>query len=175
MDDKVYRSAVAERQNLSSLLGALEAQLAVTQAQIKATKAKIRAVDDLLSEFEKVLEQKNSQGARASSEFRKSEKANSLEGRRAKRAVIDAMMDVAEHLILDEGRPLSRTELLQKLKQRGFEVEGTDKSKVLGTNLWRSQKFHNLKGIGYWPISHPVPTDYALCATRPSQLLTKSS
>jgi len=75
-------------------------------------------------------------------------------------ADLRAMMDEAERLILKEGRPLSRSELLKRLQERGHRVIGGDKSKVLGTNLWRSGRFHSLKGFGYWPKVSPIPQAY---------------
>lgn len=91
---------------------------------------------------------------------------------RAKRAaLIAAMMDDAERLILEAGRPLTRSALLKELTALGHEIEGTDKSKVLGTNIWRSKRFHNLKGSGYWPTSAPIPPAFANLPQRPSMLL----
>jgi hypothetical protein len=91
---------------------------------------------------------------------------------RARRAAqIASMMDDAEKLILEAGRPLTRSALLSALTNLGHEIEGTDKSKVLGTNIWRSKRFHNLKGSGYWPRSAPIPIDFSHLAFRPSMLL----
>ncbi|WP_157410053.1 hypothetical protein [Sphingobium xenophagum] len=67
------------------------------------------------------------------------------------------MMDAAEEIIMATKRPLTRSELLDALQSRGFHIEGGDKSKVLGTNIWRSKRFHNIKGVGYWPKRHPLP------------------
>lgn len=93
---------------------------------------------------------------------------------RAKRAAqVAAMMDDAERLILEQGRPLTRSALLRALTDLGHEIEGADKSKVLGTNLWRSKRFDNLKGSGYWPRSAPIPPNFSHLEPRPSMLLEK--
>jgi reverse gyrase len=78
------------------------------------------------------------------------------------------MMETVEKLIAAAGKPLSRSALLDALEARGYVIEGGDKSKVLGTNLWRSKRFHNLKGAGYWPKSVPIPEEYADLEQRPS-------
>lgn len=91
--------------------------------------------------------------------------------RRGRAKQIEAAMDAAETAILEAGRPLTRSELLQTLDAAGHKIEGGDRSKVLGTNLWRSKRFHNLKGAGYWPLGHPIPEDYADLAKRQSMLL----
>lgn len=83
---------------------------------------------------------------------------------------VDAMMKDAIDSILDEGRPLSRSELLQRLEGMGHAIEGGDKSKVLGTNLWRSRKFVNVKGQGYWPKGTPLPQRFASLPRRNSML-----
>lgn len=82
-----------------------------------------------------------------------------------------AAMDAAEKFILEAGKPLSRTELLERLERTGHKIEGGDKSKVLGTNLWRAKRFYNLKGAGYWPISTPIPENYQHLQPRESQLI----
>jgi len=80
---------------------------------------------------------------------------------RAERAeAVRAMIADAEHLILNEGKPLTRRQLLERLIAAGHRLDGTDKSKVLGTNLWRSDRFWNLKGAGYWPKASPLPQQY---------------
>lgn len=66
---------------------------------------------------------------------------------------------------------MSRTDLLKALTALGHEIEGADKSKVLGTNIWRSKQFYNLKGAGYWPISAPIPDGFRHLQTRESMLL----
>ena len=90
--------------------------------------------------------------------------------RAAKIAEVTGMMDAAEKMILDAGRPMTRSQLLRGLDEAGFTVEGTDKSKVLRTNIWRSKRFHNLKGAGYWPKSKPLPPAYSHLERRASML-----
>jgi len=54
-------------------------------------------------------------------------------------------------ILADEGRPIKRGELLDILEKQGVVMGGTDKSKALGTTLWRVQdKIVNLNGFGYW-------------------------
>lgn len=70
---------------------------------------------------------------------------------------VSEMMDAVEEIIVAAGMPLTRSDLLQALQSRDFHIEGGEKSKVLGTNIWRSKRFYNLKGVGYWPKRHPLP------------------
>lgn len=89
-----------------------------------------------------------------------------------RRAAVDnsALFDAAERLILAEGKPLSRSQLMTRLERDGFEFPGTDKAKVFGTNLWRSRRFISLKGLGYWPEAHPLPAVYRDIEQRSSML-----
>lgn len=90
---------------------------------------------------------------------------------RADRAeAVAAMMDDAEKFILDAGRPLTRGQLLAKLEEAGHLIEGGDKSKVLGTNLWRSRRFHNIRGVGYWPKKTPIPEQFRHFVIRDTML-----
>jgi reverse gyrase len=81
--------------------------------------------------------------------------------RRARSAYVAEMMATARRLILAEGRPLTRSELLQRLEAEGYVIDGSDKSKVLGTNLWRSEQFQHIGKKGYWPQDTPVPRTFA--------------
>ena len=55
-------------------------------------------------------------------------------------------------------------ELDARLEAEGFVLAGADKRKVLGTNIWRSQKFLHLEGKGYWPKDVPVLDERAYSA-----------
>ena len=79
------------------------------------------------------------------------------QSRRARSAYIAELMAEARRMILGEGRPLTRSELLRRLEAEGYVIEGTDKSKVLGTNIWRSGQFEHIEGKGYWPKDTPMP------------------
>jgi hypothetical protein len=60
--------------------------------------------------------------------------------------------------ILEEGRPLSRTQILKALDSQGIPVGGTDRAKNMGTIMWRlNDDFVSLEGFGYWPRNEPYP------------------
>jgi len=53
-------------------------------------------------------------------------------------------------------RPMKRGDLLSALTRRNVKVGGGDKSKVLGTILWRAKdQFVSLPGWGYWVKDRP--------------------
>jgi hypothetical protein len=79
---------------------------------------------------------------------------------RLKANQIQEMMAEVKRLILAERRPLKRGELVKRLEDRGFEIVGTDKSKVLGTNVWRSKQFVHIDGEGYWPSDIELPSEF---------------
>ena len=80
---------------------------------------------------------------------------------RARSAYVSEMMAAARRLILTAGRPLTRSELLRELEGEGYVVDGKDKSKVLGTNIWRSEQFRHVGQLGYWPKDAPMPGRFA--------------
>jgi hypothetical protein len=82
------------------------------------------------------------------------------ERQRLKATQIQDMMAEIRRLILAEKRPLKRGELVKRLEDRGFQIVGTDKSKVLGTNVWRSKQFVHVDGEGYWPSDIELPTEF---------------
>ena len=76
---------------------------------------------------------------------------------KARSVYVARVMEEARRLILEARRPLKRGELVRLLERDGLPIEGTDKAKVLGTNLWRSGQFEQIEGQGYWPKDVPRP------------------
>jgi hypothetical protein len=77
--------------------------------------------------------------------------------RRARTAYVAELMSVIRRIIVAEGKPLTRSELLRRLEAQGQVIEGGDKAKVLGTNIWRSGLFQHIEGRGYWPNDLELP------------------
>lgn len=69
---------------------------------------------------------------------------------------------MARRILLDHGKPMTRSELLNALEERDVVLAGDDKAKYLGTILWRMREaFVNLDGHGYWPKDQPYePASY---------------
>lgn len=80
--------------------------------------------------------------------------------RKAKAGLVEKQLEVARQAMLDADRPLNRREIYEAVLRAGLEVIGSDKLKVLGTNVWRSGKFVRVDQMGYWPKGVPVPTGY---------------
>jgi hypothetical protein len=68
------------------------------------------------------------------------------------------MAKVVHDIMLERRKPMSRTEIVEALELKGHPVAGQDKSKAIGTIMWRLRdKFRNIEGLGYWPIDLPYP------------------
>ena len=132
-------------------------------------RAELEAVERFIQSYEHIRESKHRMVHPDLFAPRSSSSPSARKRGRAKE--IAATIDAAEEMILEVGRPLTRSQLLQMLEDAGHKIEGSDKSKVLGTNLWRSKRFHNLKGAGYWPLSKPIPEDYRDLDRRASMLI----
>jgi len=78
--------------------------------------------------------------------------------RKAKTAYVGELLAEVRRLIISEGRPMNRGELVRRLESVGYLIDGSDKAKVLGTNIWRSGKFAHINGHGYWPRDIERPT-----------------
>ena len=135
--------------------------------QRERLRAELEAVDNFIATYSRIKESAEP----APTPLYPVESGIPLPQSRAQRqAAVQAQMDAAEHMILQEGRPLTRGELVERLQAQGHALEGGDKSKVLGTNLWRSGRFHNLKGAGYWPKISPVPRPFATLERRATMI-----
>ncbi|MCC6479423.1 hypothetical protein [Sphingorhabdus sp.] len=77
--------------------------------------------------------------------------------RAAKTAYLSEILSEVRRIIVGEGRPMSRGELVRRLEAEGYVLDGRDKAKVLGTNIWRSEQFMHVEGQGYWPGDIPLP------------------
>lgn len=62
----------------------------------------------------------------------------------------------ARRILIARGRPMTRSQILAAMEEEGMIIPGVDKSKTLGTTLWRAQKeFIQLEGQGYWVRGMP--------------------
>jgi hypothetical protein len=61
------------------------------------------------------------------------------------------IVEGAKALMAEHRRPLSRSKLVKLLTAKGLKLPGQDKSKNIGTVIWRSKQFDNIAGMGYWP------------------------
>lgn len=80
------------------------------------------------------------------------ENAGGVESRKASAKEV---VDAAERFISERMRPMTRTELVSAMDENGIVIGGTDKSKNMGTIIWRSKRFTNIDGEGYWPVDLP--------------------
>lgn len=126
------------------------------------------AVEHLIAEHER-LEASTPKSTRRNYEL-PLETARRTRAQRTEAGGLEPLFDAAERAILDEGKPLSRSELIERLEPEGFAFPGGDRVKVFGTNLWRSRRFISLKGLGYWPKSHPLPASFTDAEQRSSIL-----
>lgn len=128
----------------------------------------IRSLDEFIATYEKALTAKPS--ASSHTNIGQPDLFDRPVSRADRIEYVAKMMRAAEELIVAAGRPLTRSELLTELRGRGFNIEGGDKSKVLGTNLWRSKLFDNFARAGYWPRNKPLPAAFSHLRKRPSIL-----
>lgn len=68
------------------------------------------------------------------------------------------VIEKVKMILLNNNRPMTRTELLRELSESGIIIGGYNPSKVLGTTLWRARAdIINLDGYGYWVRARPLP------------------
>jgi hypothetical protein len=77
--------------------------------------------------------------------------SNSETGKSGTTATPTEIVETARELMKERGRPLTRSELLKALREKGLNLPGKDATKNIGTVIWRSKKFDNIAGEGYWP------------------------
>jgi hypothetical protein len=118
----------------------------------------LAAVENFIFDYQRITEL-NTQSATVPSQ--RTLFQTPIKKRKEQAATVRAMIDQAERMILAEGRPLTRSQLVSRLEAGGHHIEGGDKNKVFGTNMWRSGRFWNIRRAGYWPKSAPIPPAFA--------------
>jgi hypothetical protein len=72
------------------------------------------------------------------------------------------MAKEVRQMILERRVPMTRTDIVEALELKGIPVAGQDKSKAIGTIMWRMRdRFRNIEGLGYWPLDLPYPPEPA--------------
>ena len=70
--------------------------------------------------------------------------------KKPKRLKTDRLVRVAERILREVGRPLTRGEMVKELEKRGVRLKSSDNPRYVGTIMWRNrEKFVNA-GDGYW-------------------------
>jgi hypothetical protein len=73
----------------------------------------------------------------------------------------DVTLKAVEY-IREAERPLSRSEIWEKLKADDIIIYGKNPEMVLSTMLWRTKDLiRRLRGGGYWPVGDPPPPGHS--------------
>jgi hypothetical protein len=79
----------------------------------------------------------------------------------------------ARRLLMENGRPMKRGQLVKRFHSAGLRVGGADEQKEVknfGVKIWKANdKFINISGEGYWPMDIACPAvDYHPGPPQPS-------
>lgn len=112
-----------------------------------------RALDNLISVYEGLLARQTSESRAEGGQLDLYKPST----RAAQAQAIAQSIEAARKLIIAEGRPMKRGELVMRLEKQGHHLPGRDKNKVFGTNIWRSGRFRTIGDEGYWPKDVKLP------------------
>ena len=65
---------------------------------------------------------------------------------------------IAMRVLLENGAPLQRQALFERVRATGTAIGGRDERGNFGSKISRSEKFVNLPKLGYWPKDKPCDT-----------------
>jgi hypothetical protein len=75
---------------------------------------------------------------------------------RPKRASNEELYAAVRRVLLDNGRPMTRSDIVDELRQRGVQIDSKEPTNWLGTRLWRSGgQFVQIGTAGCWPADVP--------------------
>lgn len=119
----------------------------------------LKEIEDFLRLYDRFAGTKEEQGGTKETPEQASESvtepATREKIRSAPRSVIKRN---ARKILIENQVPMTRGALLEALTQRGIAIGGADRSKLLGTVMWRMRdEFINIPGYGYWPKNMTCP------------------
>lgn len=67
-----------------------------------------------------------------------------------------AFVALTREILLDNGRPIEKDDLLKRIQARGLRIGGSNESETMKSKLWRAKaEIIRIQGAGYWPIDVP--------------------
>mgnify|MGYP000970380177 CR=1 FL=1 len=146
MPDVAIENAVAVRDEMAE-------KIATAEVQIKEWRAKKDRADRFIADWEEFSGKK----APAPAVDTSSEPApRAAPGGKPKNPKKEEVAALAREILLQDGRPMSRDDLFERLTARGVIIHGANPAVVLQTMLWRMRdEITHLKGFGYWPKDVP--------------------
>jgi hypothetical protein len=143
MDD-AYRNAVAQRNAAQAEIANLKMDLAEAQKRFETAERFIQSWHEFAGVNAPPPTTRVPPSARRKEKPRNPSK--------------EEVAQMAVRVLLSKGRPLSRIELFEALKDEGLVLHGQDPIVVLSTMLWRTKHIVSfVKGTGYWPLGHAIP------------------
>ena len=141
MEEKVYQNALARRTALMKELADL---------------------DTFIQMYERLAGMEPSQGVVVDGSPLPEKKVAATHKPRKRINRSEDIARMTRMVLLARNKPMTRGEIVDALEDRGVTLGGADKSKNIGTILWRlKDQFINLEGHGYWIRDLPYPeADY---------------
>lgn len=130
----------------------MAAEIADAEAKIKACRARMERAERFIGDWEEFSGQ--SAPAPAVVARTPDDVVQRRMDAKAKNPKKEEVAQAAVALLREHGSPMSRTDLMNALAERGIVVHGTRPEVVLQTMLWRTKHIvAHLKGYGYWPAA----------------------
>ena len=147
---------------MPSPLDVARAKAARLEAELKQIQSFIQMYEAFSTGLETVKEQNmfvaNAKNSSSTIHKEESSVAPHVALRRRSGPAPRELVEMAERMIRDAGRPLSRGDLVEMFDARDVELPGTDKPRYIGTIMWRNKsRFLQIEGRGYWLRGEPVP------------------
>lgn len=115
--------------------------------KLEAELARVNSFLKMYRDFSATEMEKNEPGTSDSLVGSDEDSVNHSHGNRLRPPEI---ADLAEEVIRNAGRPLTRAEIVDRIEKAGYELHSEDKPRYVGTILWRQkERFTNIAGQGY--------------------------
>ncbi|MBB3452555.1 hypothetical protein FHT86_000811 [Rhizobium sp. BK313] len=122
-----------------------------------------RAIDVELEKAEAALDllrqlTKSKSGDKDNSEYRDQKRSGK---RFHKGSMAFEVVTRAKRILLEAGRPLNRSELLERFNAgEDFTITARDPARFIGRTLWENPEFVHFPKVGYWIVGAELPNDF---------------
>lgn len=122
----------------------------------------IKDLQKELSEIEKVLKPIEDMAAKLTQKLEPTSNEGGGGGPKRVRVRLGAkpaqVVEATKRILSEAANPMTRGELLARLKEKNIHIVGANPANTLGTTLSRHKEtFRNIEGLGYWLASRPHP------------------
>ena len=153
--DTPRERALARKEELEREIAYHQRNVEAHQREVEVRQSEMREVETFIAQYPR-FSGENEQRDDAHAKTSKDDTRDSRPPNAANGPISQEQFEAdARRLLIENGRPMQRGQLVKKFRSSGLRVGGTDEIKEMrnfGVKIWKAKdRFINILGEGYWP------------------------